>query len=241
MAAGYEPIKSDYTIRRSNRARRSRLTITDEGAAVVVLPAGASDRDAADLVSRHVRWIANHQRKILARRSVLAARPSVGAGREILFRGEPHRIVSIAAIDGRRRPTIREDSGRLVVITPPLDERPTAELLETWLRAQARAAIGERVSARSAEMAITPARIAIRDQRTRWGSASRRGTLSFNWRLIMCPPAILDYVVVHELAHLKVAGHGRQFWKLVDRYFADSRGARRWLREHHDEIRHALD
>ncbi len=57
----------------------------------------------------------------------------------------------------------------------------------------------------------------------------------------MCPPHVLDYVVVHELAHLKVAGHSRAFWRVVDRYFADSRGARRWLREHHDELRHALD
>jgi predicted metal-dependent hydrolase len=230
-----------YSIRRSTRARRSRLTITDVGDTVVVLPLRAPDNEALDLVYRHRRWIVNHQRRIRAQRFVLDARPRLGAGREILHLGERARIVSIAAIDGRRRATINVVDDRIVVTTSPLEERSTADILDTWFRTQAREAVAERVSARSAEMGLTPRQIAIRDQRTRWGSASRRGALSFNWRLMMCPPWVLDYVVVHELAHLKVAGHGRGFWRLVDRYFSDSRAARRWLREHHEEIRHALD
>jgi predicted metal-dependent hydrolase len=208
---------------------------------VVVLPLRASDNEALDLVYRHRRWIVNHQRRIRAQRFVLDARPGLGAGREILYLGAGTRIVSIAAIDGRRRTTINVVDGRIVVTTPPLEERTTADILDAWFRTQAREAVTERVSARSAEMGLAPRQITIRDQRTRWGSASRRGMLSFNWRVRMCPPWVLDYVVVHELAHLKMAGHGRSFWRLVDRYFSDSRAARRWLREHHEEIRHALD
>lgn len=231
----------EFTIRRSARARRSRLTITDEGQAVVVLPARAAESEAADLVSRHRAWMARHQRRITERRSVLAARPALSAGRHILFRGEQHRIVAIAAIDGRRRASVRVESGCLVVVSPLLEQKSTAELLQAWLRAEARKQVQAAVEKRGAEMGIEPARISIRDQRTRWGSASRRGTLSFNWRLVLCQPEVLDYVVVHELAHLKVAGHSRAFWRLVDRHFPDSRGARRWLRERHDDIRHALD
>ena len=230
-----------YSIRRSTRARRSRLTVTEQGEAVVVLPLRASERDAADLVARHHRWIANHQRRIRAQLSELETRPRLGNGREIPFLGEPHRVVSIAAIDGRRRMSINVVEGRIVVTTSPLEERSIAAILEGWFRTQARGAIDERVRERGAEMGLIPRQVTIRDQKTRWGSASRRGTLSFSWRLIMCPPWVLDYVVVHELAHLKVAGHSRAFWRVVDRYFSDSRGARRWLREHHDEIRHALD
>ena len=171
----------------------------------------------------------------------MAARPALTGGRHILFRGEQHRIVAIAAIDGRRKASVRAENGCLVVVSPLLESRSTAELLETWLRAEARKDVQAAVSRRGAEMNIAPTLVTIRDQRTRWGSASRRGTLSFNWRLVLCPPEVLDYVVVHELAHLKVAGHSRAFWRLVDRHFADSRGARRWLREHHYELRHALD
>ena len=231
----------EFQVRRSTRARRSRLTITDRGEAVVVLPVRAPEQVAADLVSRHRRWIDNHQRRIRARMFALEVRQQLGAGREILFHGEPRRVVSIAAIDGRRRATVDVIDGRIVVTTAPFEERTTAAILEAWLREQARAAIEQRVLVRSAEMALAPSQVTIRDQKTRWGSASRRGTLSFNWRLVMSAPQILDYVVVHELAHLREAGHSTAFWRLVDRYFSDSHEARRWLREHHDEMRHALD
>jgi predicted metal-dependent hydrolase len=241
VEAARQPFMPAYTIRRSTRARRSRLTITDEGHAVVVLPARAPERDAAELVARHRAWVDTHSRKQRERHAALAARPQLGRGREILHSGTLHRVVSIASIDGRTRTSVRVANDCIVLTSAPLDSRPVADSLEAWFRADARRVISARVAERSQEMSIVPARVAIRDQRTRWGSASRRGTLSFSWRLMMCPPDVLDYVVVHELAHLKVAGHGKAFWRLVDRHFADSRGARRWLREHHDEIRHALD
>jgi predicted metal-dependent hydrolase len=235
------PALPDFRIRRSTRARRSRLTITDDGEAVVVLPLRACEAVAAELVARHARWIARHQHRIQARAQARATRPLLGAGREILFRGEPHRVVSIAALDGRTRPTVRVDAARMVLISSPLEQRSTAELLEIWLRARAREDVEARVAARARQMGLSPKRVTIRDQKTRWGSASARGTLSFSWRLVLCPPRVLDYVVVHELAHLEVAGHSVRFWRLVEKHHPDLRAARTWLRDHHDEVRHALD
>ena len=228
-------------IRRSARARRSRLTITDNGEAVVVLPMRAPESHAYELVHRHRRWIATHQERIRAQVAARSDRPSLDRGRSILFGGTPHRVVSLAAIDGRRSSSIQAVDGCLVVTSPPLENRSTAEILEQWFRSQARREIEARVAERSREMAISPKRITIRDQKTRWGSASRSGTLSFSWRLVMCPPSVLDYVVVHELAHLNVSGHGRGFWRLVERHFPDARAARKWLRDHHDDVKHALD
>jgi predicted metal-dependent hydrolase len=217
------------------------LTITNEGVALVVLPARAPEADAQELVRRHRRWISIHTGRILAKRAELAARPSVGAGREIPLRGEPHRIVSIAAIDGRVRPTVRVVDNAIAITSAPFEQRTTVEILDAWLRAEARRDIEARIAVRSPEMGLAAKRITVRDQKTRWGSASRKGTLSFSWRLVMCPPWVLDYVVVHELAHLKIGGHPRSFWRLVERYVPESRAARRWLRDHHDEIQHALD
>ena len=208
---------------------------------MVVLPSRAPEAEAYELVHRHRRWIATHQGRILAQLTARAERPSLDRGRETLFRGEPHRVVSLAAIDGRRQASIQVVDGRLVVTSPPLEARSTAEILERWFRAEARREIEARVAERAVEMDLAPKRITIRDQKTRWGSASRHGTLSFSWRLVLCPPHVLDYVVVHELAHLKVSGHGRGFWRMVDRHFPDARDARKWLRDHHDEIKHALD
>ena len=95
--------------------------------------------------------------------------------------------------------------------------------------------------ARGSEMKLEPKRVTVRDQRSRWGSASRGGTLSFSWRLVLCPPEILDYVVVHELAHLRWAGHGVRFWTLVGRYAPGWEHHRRWLRRNESRLRHVLD
>ena len=79
-------------------------------------------------------------------------------------------------------------------------------------------------------------RITIRDQKTRWGSCSAKGTLSFNWRLMLAPPVILDYVVVHELCHLTYMNHSTAFWKKVEAVYPDYRTARKWLKDHGHEL-----
>ncbi|MGN0471888.1 MAG: M48 family metallopeptidase [Lachnospiraceae bacterium] len=78
--------------------------------------------------------------------------------------------------------------------------------------------------------------ISIRDQKTRWGSCSGRGTLSFNWRLMLVPPRVLDYVVVHELCHIKHMNHSPEFWKQVESVMPDYQERRRWLKEHGNEL-----
>lgn len=79
-------------------------------------------------------------------------------------------------------------------------------------------------------------RITIRDQKTRWGSCSAKGTLSFNWRLLLAPPSIPDYVIVHELCHLTHMNHSAAFWKKVESVYPDYRTARKWLKDHGHEL-----
>jgi predicted metal-dependent hydrolase len=211
-----EPLPSiDFVVRRSTRARHSRITIDDHATVIVVLPVRAPEREAGELVERHRAWVERHVARITARRRALARRPSLAHGRVLNINGQ----IQI----------VRATSGTEIAA------------LERRLRRAARAAILERVDARSREMQITPRRVTIRDQRTRWGSASRSGTLSFSWRLILMPDWVLDYVVVHELAHLRVPGHGRRFWQSVARHTSRATEARKWLRDHHDEVRSALD
>ena len=208
---------------------------------MVVLPLRAPEREAAELVVRHRRWIARHVARMRDKMAVRAARPALGTGRQILFQGVRHRVVVTTSLVRARSNVELVPDESILVMRSAREPRPTADILEAWFRARAREVLGERVAGRAFEMGLTPRQITIRDQKTRWGSASHRGTLSFSWRLMMCAPWVLDYVVVHELAHLKVSGHSRTFWRLVERHFPDTRSARRWLREHHDEIRHALD
>lgn len=79
-------------------------------------------------------------------------------------------------------------------------------------------------------------RITIRDQKTRWGSCSAKGTLSFNWRLMLAPPSIPDYVIVHELCHLTYMNHSASFWNKVESVYPDYRTARKWLKDHGHEL-----
>ena len=210
-----EPLPSiDFSVRRSTRARHSRITIQDDASVVVVLPTRAPAREASDLVERHRAWVTRHVHRINTRRRALALRPSLAHGRVLNINGQPE---IVRAVTDRERAA-----------------------LERRLRRAARASIAARIAVRGAEMGIAHKRITIRDQRTRWGSASRSGTLSFSWRLVLTPPEVLDYVVVHELAHLRVAGHGKRFWSLVAAHHRRHGAARKWLRDHHDEIRNAL-
>jgi len=237
-----------FGIRRSQRAKRARLIVTDSGEALVVLPARAPERLAAQLVAQHSGWIERHTNRIQAAQLALSRRPALGYGRELRLGGVAHELELRDSRDGILRSRVQverpaDGAARLVVVRSPADTRPVPAVLEGWLRSRARHVITTQVERRSAGMGITPTRLAVRDQRTRWGSASSRGALSFNWRLLLCPPIVLDYVVVHELAHLRVRGHSTAFWALVERHMrrADVVAARRWLREHQAELRRALD
>ena len=90
-------------------------------------------------------------------------------------------------------------------------------------------------------LGVSPTALSVRDQRTRWGSASRQGRLAFSWRLILAPPEALETVVIHELAHLRVFGHGPRFWEVVASRRPDHKVWRRWLRDHSTELHGALD
>ena len=237
-------MSAPFTVRRSQRARRARVTMTREGDVVVVLPWRASASLAGELVERHARWIANHQARMAGEREVLAATPAIGEGRTLSLRGLPHDVVVEADAGLRRYSNVSleaQSAPAIVIRQSTVDARSVGQLVEAWLRSEARRDLAERVAMRSADMDVRPNHVSVRDQRSRWGSASRRGTLSFSWRLVLCPPEILDYVVVHELAHLRWAGHGVRFWSMVRRHAPAADHYRRWLSRNEARLRHALD
>lgn len=107
---------------------------------------------------------------------------------------------------------------------------------ERYFRARAKSYIPARVSYFARQMKVSYGKIVIRDQKTRWGSRSSSGTLSFNWRLMLAPKQVLDYVVVHELCHIKQMNHSKAFWQEVERVMPDYAIYRKWLKEHGREL-----
>ncbi len=127
--------------------------------------------------------------------------------------------------------------GTLTLTVHTADETTIRAALEAWYRRQARTIITERLVYWNTQYGFTYQRVAIKEQKTRWGSCSRKGNLNFNWRLLLAPLSILDYVVIHELCHLKEQNHAPRFWALVAQSCPDYRERRRWLRIHGHELR----
>ena len=218
------------------------MVVGPEAEPIVTLPERAPLRLADAFVQERQAWIARHVARAAMERARLEARPPLGEGRGLDLVGVAHELEIQLGTDRRRSRVEHEDVPAPVVRVrlAPSDPRPVAVLLEAWLRAEARTTIARRVAARAPQLGVAPVGVTIRDQRTRWGSASRAGRLSFSWRLILAPPAVLDYVVVHELAHLAVFGHSPRFWALVRSVVPEADRARRWLREHARELHWAV-
>jgi predicted metal-dependent hydrolase len=207
----------DYRIRRSERARRIRVNVDADGVEVV-LPRRAPEREAAAAIRELEPWIRRRLSELAHAQQAVAARgdavPYLGALLEV--RAEP----------GRTRVHRRG----AVLWTPAGAERNPA--LERWYRRAARAEIAPRLERACALAGSSYAKLTIRGQRTRWASCSRSGAMSFNWRLLLAPEAVLDYVVWHEVCHLEVMDHSPRFWALLERWCPDYREHSRWLRRH---------
>lgn len=239
-----------YTLRRSPRSRGLRVVIhPDRGVVVTVPPAGRrgwsdpSTQVHGFLVEREG-WLRRHLDRQARERASLAARGGLRDGARFRFRGGMHRLRLERAGPGIRRSSVERVGGaeedELVVRLSLADRRATADVLGAWLRSSARLAIEHEIARHAAALGVEPAGLSIRDQRTRWGSASREGRLCFSWRLILAPPEALETVVIHELSHLRVFGHGPRFWSVVASRRPDHAIWRRWLRDHSTELHVAL-
>ena len=228
-ASPYRDPAIPYPIRRSNRARHVRIEVDRDGVRVIV-PRRMPLREVAPFVAAKRPWI---ERTLRRHREAAARDPAVrlvdggsvpylGRELELRLRVEP----------GRVRPHVAMRGDRLHVAVGRPGAAALRDALERWYRRRARIEVAARLDAAAARAGSTYSRLSIRGQRTRWASCSQTGAMSFNWRLLLAPEEILDYVVEHEVAHLEVLGHSRRFWRLVERRCPSYRQHERWLRKH---------
>lgn len=238
----------DYVLRRSPRARRLRVMVHPRRGVVVTVPAGRGWARATGPVEDFLRdresWIRGHLGRQDAVRARLDTRAALGDGREIPYLGVPHRVRLASAPPGVRVSRVvrlHDEGDVLAVERTARDVRPVEAILEAWFRARAREAIEAAVRHHAGALGVTPTSISIRDTTSRWGSCSRRGALSFSWRLVLAPPEALEAVAAHEVCHLLVFGHGPRFVVLLGSRVPDHAEWRRWLRRHSAELHAALD
>ena len=212
-------------IRRHPRARRLTLRVdAQRGEAIATIPAWLTAEDGVDLARRKGGWL-------LARLDSLPPRRPFVDGATVPLLGVEYPIRACPAASVRGVAWIADGEIRVKGDAAHLSRR-----LHDWLRARARAEIRTRVEALAACIDARVGRITLRDTRSRWGSCSANGDLSFCWRLILAPEHVLDYVVAHEVAHLRERNHGDAFWSLVSELHPAPRPARNWLRRHGESL-----
>jgi predicted metal-dependent hydrolase len=206
-----------YSVRRSDRASRVRVRVDAHDGVEVVLPSRALRRAAAVAVQELRPWIERRLAELEDARAAIAQR----RGRLPYLDEE----LTLVPEPGRRRVHRR---GALLLV-PSGDARPA---LERWYRRAARAEVAARLDRATAAADTRYSGLTIRGQRTRWASCSPEGAMSFNWRLLLAPAAVLEYVVWHEVCHLEVLDHSPRFWSLLASRWPDYRVHAAWLRRH---------
>ena len=225
------------TVRFSKRIMRYKIAVSQLGVEVVV-PARMGTPEAVTLIDKHRAWICTQVKRI-ERIKVKQGSAPVEPG-SILYQGSPYAI-NIMHRDSTKSHVKIDERSQIVIVTLPKKSKikPLA-VLESKFRSLSKTALMDSVQKRADQIAVKPSRLTIRDQRTRWGSCSSRGTISLNWRLIMAPPEVLDYVVVHELCHMKEHNHSQAFWKLVESHCPDFKQLRKWLKVNGNRLRPTL-
>ena len=228
----YNGEKIPYRIVKTNRKTIS-IRVTGEGV-IVRAPRVLNNTEIMELVQKKSQWIIVKYHEIMETKPQSKNR-DYKDGCQLLFRGKPLTLKYKENKSGLKRNEARiwrEDQILNVEINDCSIEVVKA-LLEQWYREQARECIKERVAFYTTQYDFSKSvnRIFIKDQKSRWGSCSTKSNLNFSYRLIMAPSQVLDYVVVHELCHLKHMNHSTQFWSAVERILPNYKVAKEWLRK----------
>ena len=217
----------EFGVRRSSEATKPRIDVDIHGVTVIV--PNSVDVQPTEILRENAAWVIEKQRDFERYRENIPDRtfepgemfPILGTERELVI--EPARSHSVTDTSIRlRKSTVEQSTVR--------------QVLENVYRREARDYFSESANQYAKEMGVEYGKIEVRNQRTKWGSCSTTGTISLNWRLVMAPPKVVDYVVVHELAHLQEANHDDRFWSIVAEYDPEYESHSQWLEEHSTEL-----
>lgn len=212
-------------VRRRKNQKYINLRITIEGELLVSAPYGVSLLKITESLRKKEKWIESNLLKVAAGRS------KHDPMRSVYLDGEPYEVRVVT--DPRRKRSVKVSaSERLIEVrTDDTTRKNVLSILQRHLEREARRSFPEKTRALSHQTGIGYSRLFIRNQRTRWGSSSGKGNISLNWRAIMLPPAVQDYLIIHELAHQVHLNHSKAFWSVVERHCPDYRTANKWLKD----------
>ncbi|MFX4262271.1 M48 family metallopeptidase [Pelotomaculum propionicicum] len=218
--------KVSYLLKRSERAKNLRIKVDMENGLVVTVPSQFDSSILGSILKEKQGWILDKLEYFAQQRQSPSGKQP---GRYVLYRGREYRVevqiqktpaCAVEIVDDKIVVTLDEGSGN-----------DSAAVLERWLKSMARLLINQRIRVVNSVLKLRFNRVAIRGQKTRWGSCSQLGNLNFNWRLVMAPLQVMDYIVAHELLHLVEPNHSKKFWALVENVCPDYKSCRDWLKK----------
>jgi predicted metal-dependent hydrolase len=215
-----------YEIVRSPKRKTLTITVERDRTVVVYAPEGTSDQDVQRIVDVKRQWIlgkVKHPQKYQQREHPPGK--ELVSGESALYLGRDYRIEIAATESGQI------EFGHVFLI-PPAQLAKRREVLRDWYRSRAKETILSRVQQHARALGVKPERTRIVSNRYSWGSCTVNNNVSLNWRLIKAPIFVIDYVVIHELAHLIESNHTPRFWSIVRAHTATTEKARSWLKEH---------
>jgi predicted metal-dependent hydrolase len=214
------------------RSQRKSISIhvAQDGTLEVRVPTRARLADIQAAVDSRAGWIMEVRARLAAARQAPTAAGRAADGRYLYYLGQVYRL---RCVD--RGPAVALDGAEMLVNAGGAPETAPA-VLEAWYRRQARAYLEGRTQQLAAQWGFRYGQVRIGSARTRWGSCSTSGTISYPWRLVMAPPAVVDYVIAHELAHTEIPNHSRAFWQRLNGLVPDCVHKRAWLKEHNHEM-----
>lgn len=171
-------------------------------------------------------WIIKQAAR-LAALSTLTVNSAISEGSQVLYLGNTYTITLKLA----NAPDVHCYNNMIVICCCSDGSKPADAILKDWYVNSAAALFKEKTAFWAPRLGVNPQRITIKDQKTRWGSCSSKGNITYNWRVVMAPPAVLDYLVVHELSHMLVPNHSPKFWQLVETVLPGYKNYRKWLKD----------
>lgn len=218
--------RSEITIVRSRRKTIS-IAISGEGKIEVKAPFFMSEEELMEIVKSRFSWI---QKAKEERKEYEAAKKQFITGDIFYFLGNPCKL-QMQMDPERIRTTVSLKADVLYVFTNVMEREHLKDAIRKWYIHQAKMYLTKRVRFWGQYVDRPIGGIRIKEQKTRWGSCSTKGNLNFNWKIMMAPPKVVDYLVVHELCHLKFMNHGKDFWKEVEKLMPEYKNLKKWLKD----------
>ena len=220
-----------YQVKRKARSNNINMKLVTPTTIEISVPKTVETAELQKLLHKNQKWILKRSEQL----NLLAANPvntSLNHGSQVLYQGRPY-FLHIHPSD-TKHPAIFLHPGRIHLSIPVAKMNDSSllayDMLRRWYIENATHHFTEKTTFWAGRIAVQPAKISIRDQKTRWGSCSSRGNINFNWRIVMAPPEIMDYLVIHELCHMRIPNHSSLYWQLVEQFMPEYRQRRDWLK-----------